>query len=341
MTARVGHDMGMFASPSHETTTRAFDTKDGAFDGVIYGGIITTGIFCCPSCPARTAKPENREYFACAQDALLAGYRPCKRCHPLSQEPDVQEIVSAVEAQPQKRWKDRDFTALTNRHTALERRFKQDCALSFVAYARARRLGLAFKVIRTPKRHTRQPLEVGQDIFSPIMGSINAKKPFSTLTAQWIESPLGPLLGISDEIGLCLLEFTDRRGLEREIERLRKRRNATIHPGTSTVLQQACEELVAYFSGTLRDFQTPLSYVGTDFQINVWQTLRTVPHGSTITYADLAARIGKPNAPRAAGRANGANQLAIIVPCHRVIGTDGTLTGYGGGLDRKKMVNKS
>lgn len=144
-----------------------------------------------------------------------------------------------------------------------------------------------------------------------------------------IESPIGPLLIASDERGLCNIEF---RQSSHPADR------GTWQGGNSPVLDATEKQLGQYFSGKRRAFDLPLSPHGTDFQRRVWKALQTIPYGQTISYAELARRVGNPKASRAVGLANGRNPLSIIVPCHRVIGADGSLTGYGGGLAIKAFL---
>ena len=158
------------------------------------------------------------------------------------------------------------------------------------------------------------------------------------LYAQWSETPLGPVLALANDEGLYLLEFVDRRGLERELRTLRERFAHQVVPGEHKYLKQIGSELEAYFSGRALHFATPLKLEGTPFQHDVWNALRAIAPGTTRTYGEVAASVGRPSAVRAVGRANGDNKLAIIIPCHRVIGADGTLTGYGGGLWRKAWL---
>jgi methylated-DNA-[protein]-cysteine S-methyltransferase len=143
-------------------------------------------------------------------------------------------------------------------------------------------------------------------------------------------SPVGPLLLASDGDALCLIGF--------ENPRHPVARDGDWHEGDDAVLGEARRQLGEYFSGTRRRFDLPLAPRGTTFQQQVWQSLRDVPYGETISYATLAARIGKPSAVRAVGAANGRNPLPIVVPCHRVIGADGSLTGFGGGVPTKQFL---
>jgi AraC family transcriptional regulator of adaptative response/methylated-DNA-[protein]-cysteine methyltransferase len=160
----------------------------------------------------------------------------------------------------------------------------------------------------------------------------NPTKPHKNLTIlkfACLDSPLGPVLAISDEKALYLLEFVERRGLEREIERLRKKIKAVIALGMTAPIQSIEKELKAYFKGQLKEFKTPICMLGSDFQKQAWEALMKIPYGETSSYTEEAVAIGKPTACRAVANANGANQLAIIIPCHRVINSDGKLGGYG------------
>jgi len=148
------------------------------------------------------------------------------------------------------------------------------------------------------------------------------------------ESPIGPYVLVSSQKGVVLLESADRAGekiagWERQRIRIREGEGHN---------DQAMEELDAYFARKLRQFRVPLDLRGTDFQRRVWESLQKIPYGETSTYGEIAASVGNPKACRAVGRANGSNPVAIIVPCHRVIGTNGTLVGYAGGLDKKKAL---
>jgi len=321
--------------------------KDRHYDGLFYLGVTTTGIFCLPSCPARKPKFENCEFFKTAQDALLASFRPCKRCHPLANphQPSklLEKLVSAVEAEPEKRWKDSDFKALGLDRSTARRQFKKRFGMTFVAYARARRMGLAMQAIRKGGSVIDTQLASGyesgsgfRDAFAKIMGvPPKFAKTGVMVKARWLDTPVGPMLAIADDEGLYLLEFLGRRGLEREIERLRTKLQAAIIPGSTQPIEQIQQELELYFSGKLQQFKTPLKRLGSPFQKTVWQALERIPFGETCSYAELATAIGKPTACRAVANANGANQLAIVIPCHRVINTGGKLGGYGGGIDRK------
>jgi AraC family transcriptional regulator of adaptative response/methylated-DNA-[protein]-cysteine methyltransferase len=324
--------------------------KNAEYEGVFYVGVKTTSVFCRPTCPARKPKFENCEFFATARQALLASFRPCKRCRPLSHPNHVSDLVqmliNAVEANPSMRWKDKDFQALSIDASTARRQFKKRFGMTFVGYARARRMGLAIKKIRGGDAVIEAQLEAGyesgsgfRDAFSRIMGVAPAfLGDLNILKAAWLDTKLGPMIAIADENALFLLEFVDRRGLEREVERLRQRLKSAIIPGVTPPIRLIESELSQYFEGSLKEFKTPLSFLGSPFQKSVWQALSRIPYGETRAYLEIAAMIGRPSAIRAAATANGANQFAVVIPCHRVINTNGDLGGYAGGLIRKKWL---
>ncbi|MEM1058400.1 MAG: methylated-DNA--[protein]-cysteine S-methyltransferase [Verrucomicrobiota bacterium] len=158
------------------------------------------------------------------------------------------------------------------------------------------------------------------------------------LTEAEIATPLGPMMVLAGPDRLRLLEFTDRRGLDGEIRRLRQRLGATIVPGRNDVTESIAGEVAAYFAGTLGEFRTPFALTGSPFQQAVWTELLRIPAGETRSYREVAEAVGGAHKVRAAAGAVGANQLAILIPCHRVIGSNGALTGYAGGLARKRWL---
>ncbi len=330
---------------------RALTDRNAEFDGVVYYGIKTTGIFCRSVCTARKPKFENCEFYQSARDALLAGYRPCKRCQPMSLpneiSPMLKQMIEAVEAEPEKRWKDQDFCNLGIDSSTARRQFKKRFGMTFVAYARARRIGLAVEQMRHGSSVIDAQLDAGfesgsgfRDAFSRILGSPPKGFQGLVLKSSWIDTRLGPMIAIASDDALYLLEFTCRRGLERGVERLKARTKAAVVPGMNLILKMIERELTEYFSGVREHFETPLTPIGTEFQKRVWSELVRIPKGEVRSYSQQAIAIGSPNSVRAVARANGANQIAIVIPCHRVIGADGELTGYGGGLAIKKWLLK-
>jgi len=329
---------------------RAMLKRDAAYDGVFFVAVRTTSIFCRPACPAKKPRPQNVEYFASARDALFAGYRPCKRCRPLDTNGRppawVRSLLDAVEANPSARLRDADLRAMSIEPARARRYFRSHLGMTFQAFHRARRMGLAMAKIREGRDLTDVALGHGyesasgfRDAFAKTFGkSPGRSRNAAMIRVKWIESPVGPLiLGATDK-AVCLLEFTDRRALQTQVEALRKRFDCPIVPGTNKCIAQATDELAQYFAGELRRFRVPLTYPGTAFQVSVWKRLLHIPYGRTISYEQLATKIGRDGAQRAVGTANGKNRIAIIIPCHRVVNKSGQLGGYGGGLWRKKFL---
>lgn len=340
----------MITSAQKEEYYQALVAKKTEYEGVFYVGVKTTGVFCRPTCPAKKPKFDNCEFFETAKQALIASFRPCKRCRPLSHPNHVSELVrmliEAVEENPEKRWKDKDFQALCVDASTARRQFKRRFGMTFVEYARARRMGLAMKQIRAGETVIDAQLSAGyesssgfRDAFARIMGAAPTQLGHrNILRTAWLDTKLGPMIAIADEESLYLVEFADRRGLEREVERLRRKTKAAIIPGQTPPIASIEHELNRYFEGELREFKTPIALLGTPFQKTVWEQLMNIPAGETRSYSDIAGLIGKPSAVRAVAQANGANQLALVIPCHRIINSNGELGGYGGGLARKKWL---
>jgi AraC family transcriptional regulator, regulatory protein of adaptative response / methylated-DNA-[protein]-cysteine methyltransferase len=328
---------------------RAYRGSDASYDGVFYLGVRTTGIFCRPSCPARKPKPENVEFFALPNEALFAGYRPCLRCKPLASEeapPWVTRLLERVERRPDTRIRERDLRTMGVEPARVRRYFSTRYGLTFQAYCRARRLARAFEHIRNGGTVDDAVFDTGyeshsgfREAFHKAFGeppSRSAEVGFIRLA--WLDSPLGPLIAGATDAGICLLEFTDRRMLERQLVSLRRRFKAGFAPARHRHLTTLRTELAEYFSGTRQAFSVPVDTRGTAFEARVWRALTEIPYGETRSYADIARLVGSPAAVRAVGRANGMNAVAIVVPCHRVVNKSGALGGYGGGLWRKRRL---
>ena len=179
--------------------------------------------------------------------------------------------------------------------------------------------------------------------FNAALKTLLQTKPTKPVTGEplyfnILQTPLGPMLAMAERRGLVMLEFLDRPILLREVEELRSRYGYLIGAGEHAHLLQISEELRRYFAGSLTRFEVPLHTPGSIFQNQVWEALRQVPYGTTCTYGEIALLLGKPGASRAVGLANGSNRMSIVLPCHRVIGADGSLTGYGGGKARKEFL---
>lgn len=329
---------------------RALQTRDSSYEGIFFLGVKTTGIFCRPVCSARKPLRENVEFFETRIEALHAGFRPCLRCKPMHAAgeipPLVENLRKRVEENPSLRLRERDLIALGIDPSTARRQFQRCFGMSFQAYHRARRMGSALAAIRkginvidTQLHHGFESASGFREAFARLFGAPPSRSSnVHCLLARWIDSPLGAILALADDDGLHVFDWVDRRGLEREILRLRARTGHAIVPGSHPVLEQAAREISEYFAGERRTFDVPLAQRGTEFQRRVWAELLKIPAGETRSYTDVARSIGDARAVRAVARANGDNFRGIIIPCHRVIGADGSLTGYGGGLARKQWL---
>jgi AraC family transcriptional regulator of adaptative response/methylated-DNA-[protein]-cysteine methyltransferase len=329
---------------------RAVTRRDASYEGVFITAVRTTGVFCRPVCPAKKPLFENVEFYGSVRDALLAGYRPCRRCRPLEQNGDIPEwlatLLDEVERDPTKRWRDADLRARAIDPSRIRRWFKANHGMTFHAYQRARRLGLALGRIRHGADLTHAAYDHGyesasgfRDAFAQLFGTTPGRSRATNLMVLTrVPTPLGPMVAGATDEGVCLLEFADRPMVETQIKRLKRWLRCEFAPGDNRHIDRLAEELKEYFAGTLRQFSVPLVIPGTDFQRKAWQALSRIPYGQTRSYTDQARIIGQPTAVRAVGRANGDNRLAIIIPCHRVVRGDGSLCGYGGGLWRKQSL---
>ena len=328
----------------------ALQRRDSSYEGIFFVGVKTTGIFCRPSCPARKPLRQNVQFFGGPSEALHAGYRPCLRCKPMNTTGTVpallEELRQKIEDCPSRHLRDRDLQVLGIEPSAARRQFNRYFGMSFQAYQRARRMGSALAAVRKGTKVLDTQLDHGfespsgfREAFAKLFGAAPSKASgVQCLFARWIDSPLGSILALADDNGLYVFDWVDRRGLEREILRLREKTKFAIVPGEHLVLDQAEGEIGEYFAGARVTFTLPMASRGTEFQRRVWEALLQIPAGETRSYADIAKAIGAPTAVRAVARANGDNYRGIIIPCHRVIGSDGTLTGYGGGLARKQWL---
>ena len=339
----------MLTLPHPDRMYQALLDRDVSFDGVFYIGVKTTGIFCRPVCPARKPKRENVEFFGEPKEAVYAGYRPCKRCKPLDriqQMPDwVRTAVDMAEALPEERVTEYRLRQAEISPERLRRWFQTHYGMSFHYYQRGLRLGQAFGQLRRGQSVIEATVESGfqstsgfRDAFQRSFGTSPNSADGPIFSMRWIETPLGAMVAVADDSFLYLLEFADRPMLATQLKTLHRRYGCSVAPGVNDVLRLLERELSAYFSGNLREFTVPLDARGTEFQLSVWNLLQKIPYGDTRTYGSIAADLGVPDAPRAVGKANGDNRHAIIVPCHRVVRSDGSLCGYGGGLFRKKRL---
>ncbi len=328
----------------------AIGKKEPLYEGIFVTAVKTTGIFCRPSCRARKPKPENIVFYDTAQEALQHGYRPCKVCRPMEkpgETPDyIRRIINELHENPCLRIKDHDLRQRGIEPNQIRRWFKNNHHITFHTYQRMLRINTAYNNIRAGATITSSAVDSGYDSlsgFNESYRSIFGEPPTqannkTVLNIVRFTTPIGPMFACASRDGICLLEFTDRRMLETELRDLCKRVNAVVLPGNNDHLDHVQSEIQEYFSGKRKKFSVPLHTPGTEFQNAVWKLLREIPYGKTRSYKQQAVALGNPKAVRAVASANGHNRVGIIIPCHRVIGSDGSLTGYGGGLHRKKWL---
>ncbi|MBP6447559.1 MAG: methylated-DNA--[protein]-cysteine S-methyltransferase [Saprospiraceae bacterium] len=333
-----------------EIMFKAIVEKDTSFEGIFFTAVKTTGIFCRPSCTARKPKIENVEFLKTSKECLLKGYRPCKVCKPLdalnSTPVEYQTIIKELSQDPSLKLKDDDLRKRNIEPSQIRRWFLKHHGITFHAYQRMFRINSAFKKIQNGQSVTHSAYDAGfeslsgfadtfKSVFgvSPIQGKLQ-----NIVDLKRIETPLGTMIVCASNQGICLLEYSDRKMLETELKAIGKLLNATIIQGNNPYFDLLEIQLTEYFNGKRKEFTVPLHTPGTVFQNKVWTALQDIPHGQTRSYKEQAIVLGSPESVRAVANANGMNRISILIPCHRVIGSDGHLTGYGGGLWRKKYL---
>jgi len=335
---------------SEAEMTRAMLGKDRSYDGRFYVCVRTTGVFCRPSCGARKPLKKNVRFHSAVRDCLLDGFRPCKRCRPLARHAEDRRwmdlLLARVERGPAEKLGDKTLTQMGVSPHRARRYFTRNFGMTFQAYHRARRMGMALMQLKAGQDEiavafdqSYESLSGFRDAFKRVFGATPGRsRGVRCMQTTRLETPLGPMVAAATDEGVCLLDFADRRALERETKTLCKRLDAVVVPGRNEHLDQLSRELDEFFDGSRAAFDVPLVMCGTPFQERVWTELRRIPYGTTISYVELARRIGRHGAQRAVGRANGDNRMAVLIPCHRVVRENGMLCGYGGGLWRKQHL---
>lgn len=341
----------MLIADSDLRLRRALVRRDARYDGAFVYAVTTTGIYCRPSCPSPRPKPQHLRLFSDWRSAQAAGYRPCKRCHP--QQADgalpgwMRRLIAQLDAAPDGRLGEDRLRALGLTPARVRRAFRSRFGITFAAYARQRRMHRAYRQLCQGRTVVETALDHGFEsergfraafvrAFATTPGDAGGVAPISV---DWLPSPLGALLLGVDDAGVRLVDFGDGGAeLPRRLQQWRRRLGRPLLPGAHPLLEAARTQLQDYFAGRRRRFELPLAPSGTVFQRRVWEALCAIPYGATRSYADIAAAIGRPRATRAVGSANGANPIAVLIPCHRVVNASGALGGYGGGVWRKRLL---
>jgi len=313
--------------------------KDRRFDGAFVTGVHSTGIYCRPSCPARAPLRKNVRFYATPADAGIAGLRPCKRCSPDAQSAEeacVLAAIAAIRAQGAMTLDQlADLTGYAPTH--FQRLFKRTVGMSPVAFARAVRQERLRDALMTGQRVADAMTTAGysgpKQFYAETKGRLGMapsdwSKGGAGRVVNWAVLPtsLGDMLVAATEKGVCCLAFG-----ESEAELAARFPKAQLVPAGKDFRQLFAQVVEAVEQPGPGSAAIPLDVKGTAFQQRVWEELRRIPHGETRSYGELAAALGNPKASRAVGGANGANHVAVLIPCHRVIAADGTLGGYAYG----------
>ncbi len=305
---------------------QAIVVKDKDSEGKFYTAVKTTGIFCNPTCTAKIPKQDNIVFYKTTKDALLDGYRPCKVCKPMTLSDktpgDVEILLQEIAENPTIRFKDYDLVKRGISPDKIRKWFQDNHDITFQDYIRIIRINHRF----------------GTAKFNDNKHGKKAGK--GTIVITKIQTPFGTMIAGASTKGICMLEFMERRILETQLNRLEKYYSSSLVSGISPFFTKLNNELQEYFSGSRKTFDVPLDIKGTQFQEIVWEALLAIPYGKTASYQDQAIAINNPKAVRAVAKANGDNRIGIIIPCHRVIGKDGKMTGYGGKIWRKEYLLK-
>ena len=330
-----------------EDAWAAVQRRDRGFDGRFVTGVLSTGIYCRPSCAARHPRRENVRFFADGAAARAAGLRPCLSCRPDETQRDEAAVLAAIDeirSSEDSVHALAELAALTGYSPAhFQRVFTRSTGLSPAAYARALREERARDALGAADSVTEAIYEAGYQAPSRFYEAMKGRLGMNasdwsrggagrTIHYAVVPTTLGPMLVAATEKGVCCLAFNEgREGLERRFPRAE--------------LVEAGEDFRTLFAEVVAAVEQPgsapaipLDVKGTAFQQRVWQALLEIPPGETRSYGELAAALGSPGASRAVGGANGANNIAVLIPCHRVVAHDGTLGGYAYGLEIKREL---
>ncbi|HEY9554876.1 bifunctional DNA-binding transcriptional regulator/O6-methylguanine-DNA methyltransferase Ada [Allosphingosinicella sp.] len=329
-----------------EAAWSAVMARDRTADGTFVTGVLTTGIYCRPSCAARHPRRENVRFFASGAEAAEAGLRACLRCRPdeVTREAAaldrVYRLLEQAETPPSL---DELAAAAGYSPHHFHRLFKRATGVTPAEYARGKRAQTMTTSLETNGRVTDAIYDAGYS--GPGRFYADAKQRLGMTPSAWrdggrgetirwatAETDLGTMLVAATDKGICRLSFD-----EGEAELRRRFPMATIEQG-GAAMADLVRRTVAAVNAPEKPHDLPLDVRGTAFQQAVWRELQRIPPGETRTYAQIAAAVGKPGAVRAAGSANGANNVAVLIPCHRVIRTGGALGGYAYGLERKEKL---
>ena len=341
--------------PSEQIMRNAVVSRDKAFNGIFFYGVITTGIFCKPACSSRAAKSENLRFFPSIETAMMAGFRPCKRCRPVNDNPQVERLIK-IARHIEEHAEDRltltslaDIAGLSS--SRLQRVFKQAFGVSPKSYQDTIRM-------QRFKQSLKKGGSVTDSIFSSGYGSISrvygeasrnigmSPKAYRAggagelITYACRKTALGPMLMAATDKGVCFVQFGDAEAslIKKLKEEFPKAQLSASPAKDAPELDDWIAALDQHISKGAPRPDLPVDMRGTAFQIKVWQFLLNIREGDVLSYGEVAAHIDKPKAFRAVASACARNRIGILIPCHRVLRGDGSLGGYRWGLERKRML---
>jgi len=335
---------------SFEDKYSVVGTRDTKYDGTFFTAVKTTGIFCHPSCRARVPKAKNVTFYDTIEEALQNGFRPCKVCKPMEKIGEtpmyVKNIISELQQNPHEKISDEQLKLKGIEPHTIRRWFKKNYNITFHSFQRMLRINYAFTNIKNGNSITHAAFESGYESLSgfnesyrSLFGeSASKSKSRTVINVLRFSSPIGSIIVCATEKGVCFLGFIGQKKIEKHFDEIQKQFNAIILPGKNVHLTKVRKEINEYFEGKRKMFSVSLDIVGTDFRKKVWNELLNIPYGKTASYKEQAIAINNSKAVRAVVSANGANKISLIIPCHRVIGSNGSLTGYAGGLHKKSWL---
>jgi len=342
------------ASLADDTWWQASLERDERFRNLFIVAVRTTGIYCRPTCPAKRPKRENVVFYATPEEARNAGFRACKRCHPDeagADDPAV-ELARAACQYIDAHVEEQVTLADLGEHLGLspfhvQRTFKRVTGITPKEYLRARRLAVLKDGLRGGETVAASAYGAGFGSSSRVYEDASAALGMTpavfrrggdgaTIGYETVDCILGKLLVAATDRGICALYIGD---TDRELEAILRGEfpNATIQQD-AVDLRATVEAILAHLEGEQPHLDLPLDIQATAFQRRVWDELRRIPYGEQRTYGEIAKAIGKPKSARAVGRACAMNPTSIVIPCHRAVGSDGTLTGYRWGVERKRKL---
>ncbi len=328
-------------------------SRDKAADGQFYYSVATTGVYCRPSCAARTARAENVDFFLTTRQAEQAGFRPCKRCKPDQPSLDMQQMEKVAQACRLIKEAEQEPSLDTLAATVglsvfyLHRLFKRLTGLTpreFAAGVRAERMRTALQdearvtdaIYQAGYQSSSRFYERADQLLGMTPSRYRAGGKDTLIRFALAQCSLGALLVAGSDKGLCAIWLGD--DAERLLLQLQEAFPAAELIGADAEFEQWVAQVVGMVEQPAVGISLPLDIRGTAFQQRVWQALLQIPVGQTLSYSEVAQRIGSPKAVRAVASACAANMLAVAIPCHRVVRNDGSLSGYRWGLERKARL---